>query len=268
MRYQRFKLVTMLAVLVGCSSTTGPPDDEPRSRSEEYEWSGDLTVGTTLEIKNVKGDVRVTPSSDGRAHVRARLTGTRDDPSSVHMEVVESTGGITLCSVYPDVPGLRPNECHPGWAGQLASGNNDVSVTIRVALPAGCDFVGRTVSGSVEALDLTGDVSVGTIRGDLRVTTSGLAEATTVAGDITASIGAELTRDIRFGAVRGNVTVRVPAKANADVWGSTLNGSITSDFALSITPAGAGHVLRGVLGRGGPAIHLTTTAGDIALRSH
>jgi len=267
MRCGRNILLAISIAIAGCSDSTGP-GGLPGTRTETFDWQGQLAPGSTVELKNLNGDVRVAPSADGTTRVRAHLKGTRDDPSSVRMEVVETAVGVTICSVYPDVPGLPANDCQPGLAGQLSSRDNDVSVTIDIELAAGSGFAGGTIAGAVEAVGLTGDVSVRTTAGDIRISTSGIAEATSIGGDITASIGRPAwDRDLAFVSVNGDLTVRVPAHTNAEVWGSTQGGSISTDFPLQITRVGAVRLLRGTLGGGGRALRLTTGGGDIALKS-
>lgn len=263
MRYGRFMVLASAALIGGCADSTGP---DGSGSTESFTWSGQIAAGGTIEIKNTNGDVHARPGADSTVRVRALKEGKHDDPASVRIEVLETAQGVTICAVYPDVPGRPANECLPGLAGELSSEGNDVSVTFDIDVPAGRAFVGGTIGGSVEARDLSGYVNAHTIGGDIDVSTSGLAEAITINGDITASIGrVDWDRDLAFRAVAGDVTVRVPAHTNADVLGSTGNGSISTGFSLSITRVGAWQQLRGRLGNGGRRLSITTTSGDIAL---
>lgn len=252
-----------LAAVIGCSDSTGPGS---ASRTERFTWSGAIEQAATVEIKNTSGDVRARPGPGDFVRVTAVKKGT--DPSRVRIEVLETAQGVTICAVYPDVPGRPANECLPGLAGQLASRDNDVSVDFEVEVPAGRAFRGATVGGSVEATDLTGYVSARTIGGDVVLSTTGLADASVINGDIDASIGrAVWDRDLSFQAITGDVTLRLPAQTNADVWGSTANGDVSTDFPLRITRVGASRQLQGRLGSGGRSLSIATTSGNIALRA-
>ena len=256
-------------LLAACGDSTGPDGSAQSARTESFEWSGSIAAAGTVEIKNISGEVRASPSRDGTIRLRARIEGTLDDPSTVRIEVVETEQGVTICTVYPDVPGQGSNQCLPGLAGRLSSRNNDVVVTIDVEVPADCPFIGRTLSGAVKAADLASDVTARTTAGDIDVSTSGVAVASTLSGNITASIGrSSWDRNLTFGSLYGDVTVRVPANVNADVWGSTGSGSVATDFPLTITRLGTSRQLHGVLGNGGRNLRLTTINGDIALRSN
>lgn len=268
MRSERILLLALallaLALVAGCSNSTGPDDGD---RTEIFTWSGQVAPAATIEIKNTNGEVRARPSQDGVLRVVATKRGRNDDPSSVRIEVLESASGVTICTVYPDVPGLPPNECLPGLDGQLSSRDNDVSVAFDVHVPSGRSFRGLAIGGSVEATGLTGHVDARAIGGDVVITTSGLATASTISGDIDVSIGRTVwDRDLAFTAAAGHVTLRLPARTNADVWGSTARGSISTDFPLRVTRVGASRHLQGRLGNGGRRLNIATSSGDIALR--
>jgi hypothetical protein len=251
-------------------SDWNPPGvDGSGSSTEIFEWRGQIAPGSTVEIKNINGDVRASSSADGTVRVVARKTGHKDDPSLVGIDVVETEDGVTLCAVYPAVPGRSPNECLQGMPSQLSSRNNDVSVTFEVEVPAGSDFVGGTIGGDVEAAGLDGDVVARSLGGDIDISTSGAAVGRTLEGDVTASIGRAVWEgDLEFSALNGNITVRIPEDTNAEVWGSTANGSIATDFPLTITQSSSAQRMHGTLGRGGGILTLTTNKGNISLRSN
>lgn len=268
MRYRRCAVLATAALIGGCGDTTGPGGSDAR-KTETFRWSGQIGPAGTVEIKNLNGDVRASPSADGTVRVVARKEGERDNPSTVRIDVVETVQGVTICAVYPDVPGLPANECLPGLDGQFSSRGNDVSVTFDVEVPADCPLIARTMVGSVQAIEMRGDVTARAMWGDIRITTSGIADATTMSGNINASIGQPVwDRDLAFTSLHGDVTVRVPTNTDADVWGSTRGGSISSDFQLRIERVGAWRQLTGRLGSGGRNLRLTTDAGDLALRAN
>jgi hypothetical protein len=264
-----FTILAAAALLAACSGSTGPDGNGIPGGTESFEWSGQVAAGGTVEIKGLAGDIRAVPTAGRTARVTALKRGTADDPSSVRIEVVEHPGGVTVCAVYPDVPGQPKNECQPGYLrGQVSSRNNDVSVTFDVQVPAGSNFTGVTIGGAVRAGGLDGDVFAATVGGNVYISTSGHAAASTIGGNITASIGiTDLNRDLLFSSAGGNLTVRIPPNINARVSGSTGTGSISTDFPLAITRVGPARRMSGVLGNGGHDLVLATSGGDIALRS-
>ncbi len=255
----RVPVVAALAfVIASCSDTTGP-------QTVESEWSGTIDPGDTIEIKGVNGDIIATAASGNSVIVNASKEGDNSDPAEVEIVVVVHSGGVTICAVYPNVPGEPPNECAPGTEGRMNTRDNDVEVTFWVEVPAGVDFVGSTVNGSVSGTDLSSNAFAYTVNGNVTFSTSQLATATTVNGSIDARIGlTDWDYDLGYTTVNGNIAVRVPPGTNADVHLQTVNGSITADLSLTIVSPGD---IRGVLGNGGRTLAMTTVNGNLVLDS-
>jgi len=258
-----------LIALVGCSdwssstSATGPGSDQFTSR-EEGSWRGSIISGATVEIKGINGDIRASAASGSEAVVSWVKQGRRDQASAVRIDVVEHAEGVTLCAVYPDVPGMSPNVCAPGVGGDMHIRGNDVEVTFAVKLPHGVHFIGRTLAGDIEAESVDGNAFGYSIAGSVDISASGLAGAVAVDGSITASLGlADWGRDLAFTTVKGSIRVEIPANTNAEVRALARNGSVSSDFPLADT--GLGWMV-GTLGTGGPNLRLSTNDGNITLK--
>ncbi len=235
-------------------------------QGDEFTWSGTLDAGEIVEIKGVNGSVIAEPTSGSRVEVRAVKKARRSDASEVRIEVVEHSGGVTLCAVYPS-RGRRANECAPGDGGRMNVQNNDTQVTFYVKVPAGVVFRGKTVNGDIEALDLESDLFVRTVNGDVEVSTSGFAEATTVNGSIDATLGtADRSEGLRFATVNGSITLDLPDDINADVSATWVNGGIETDLPLEMTGRISRNSAQGVLGEGGPRLDLRTVNGSIRIR--
>ncbi len=233
----------------------------------DWEWKGRVDRGDAIEIKGVNGDIRAERSTGDEVEVRARLSGKEDDPSSVKMEVIEHANGVTICAVYPSKDRDQPNECRPGGRGRMSVKNHDVKVEFTVRVPAGVGFIGRTVNGAVDALGIDGDVEAHTVNGGIDISASGLAEATTVNGSITASLGrADWDGTLDFTTVNGSVTLELPADLNCDVSISTVNGHISSDYPLTVTGRFSPRHLKGTIGEGGRTLVVKTVNGSVQLR--
>ena len=144
------------------------------------------------------------------------------------------------------------------------SANGAVQVEFIVQVPKEVVFVGRTLAGNVEAIGLESDAFLSTLFGDVRVSTTRLATAKTMAGSIVAAIGlTDWGRDLVFQTMTGDITLEVPSTTNAEVEASVTAGNITSDFPLSQTLPG---VMHGTIGVGGRKLKLATMQGDIRLK--
>lgn len=239
----------------------------PAAAQQDFEWTGRIPAGQTIEIRGVNGDIRAMAATGDEVVVQADRRARRDDPMSVQIEVVEHAGGVTICAVYPTPAGeRRENECRPG-GGRNSTRRNDVRVDFVVRVPAGVRFEGASVNGDVEADGIEADVRASTVNGNVDVRTSGFAEASTVNGNLNLYLGSNrFTEDVEFETVNGSITIEMPEGLNADFRASTVNGSIDSDFPISVTGRINRRSIRGQIGAGGPELRVSTVNGSIRLR--
>jgi hypothetical protein len=236
-------------------------------QAQDWDWQGSIDRGDAIEIKGINGGIKATGTSGGQVVVSAVKTGKDDDPAGVRVEVVEHSGGVTICAVYPDVKGKK-NECAPGDGGRLSNQDNDVSVKFTVQVPAGVRLVASTVNGDIEAGNLQADAAATTVNGDVKVSTTGLARATTVNGSIQASMGrADWDGTLHFNTVNGSITVNLPDGVNADVSAATVNGGMETDFPLTVSGRFSMKSMKGTIGSGGRGLEMETVNGSIQLKS-
>ena len=99
------------------------------------------------------------------------------------------------------------------------------------------------------------------------ISSSGLAEASTVNGSITASMGrADWEGKLSFTTVNGSVTLEFPADLSCEVDVSTVNGSVSSDFPITVTGRFSPRELRGTIGDGGRELKIQTVNGSVFIR--
>lgn len=253
-------LAALSLSIVACDDATGPTGP----KSETFAVSGVVATGLQIEIKGVNGNVTASAATGTQFAVSTVQRGNEDDPADVHIDVVEHAGGVTICAVYPDVPGQSPNVCAPGNEGHLSVENNDVQVDFTVSVPSGVVFVGRNVNGDVAATNLEANAFVSTVNGNVDLSTLGLGTASTVNGNVTAEIGmADWDRNLAFTTVNGNVTAQVPPETNAEAQLTTVNGAVSSDFPLDQISE---RNLQGTLGSGGNQLTLSSVNGNVTLR--
>lgn len=246
-----------------------PALSETYLSTDDFRWSGRLSAGQTIEIKGINGDVRAEASSGNEVEVTAIKSARRSDPREVEIRVVEHSGGVTICAVYPSGNTGRSNSCAPEDGGQMNTRDNDVAVDFKVRVPQGVRFSGRTVNGDIETNALSADVDARTVNGSIQVHSAGMARAKTVNGSIVATMGrADWSGSLEFKTVNGGITLELPSETSAAVKAETLNGDITSDFAVSVTGMRTRRDLTGTIGSGGAGreLSLKTVNGSIRLR--
>lgn len=236
--------------------------------AQDFNWHGPLAKGKRLEVKGVNGDVRAVLASGSEAVVNATKHSRRSDPDEVEIKVVESEDGITICAVYPTPRHARAeNDCEAGDHWHSSTEDNDVTVDFEIRVPAGVEFDGRTVNGEMSAEGLKADVRASSVNGSVRVTTTGLAEASTVNGSVYVEMGRSNWNDqLEFSTVNGGITIVMPGKLDTEVRASTVNGEIESDYPLTISGKFGPRRVRGTIGSGGRTLNLSTVNGEIRLR--
>lgn len=247
----------------GDAETKAAEASAPSSQEGEFRWEGRVDRGDVIEIKGVNGDIVAERGSGSSVEVVAEKRARRSDPDAVRIEVVEHSGGVTVCAVYPG----RDNRCEPGDGGKNRVRNNDVQVTFHVRVPEGVDFHGRTVNGDVRAADLSSDVAASTVNGGLELSTTGSVAAQTVNGSIRAAMNShDWDGTLEFETVNGSISLDVPDDLDADVQASWVNGGLETDLPFTVQGRMSRRHAEGALGAGGPDIELTTVNGSIRIR--
>ncbi|MDX1388773.1 MAG: DUF4097 family beta strand repeat-containing protein [Acidobacteriota bacterium] len=256
MQFKRFAVVVALIAVALPSFAL--------AAKEEFDWSGSVAPGQTVEIKGVNGDIVAEPVAGGAVDVHAVKSSRRDDPGEVTIEIIEHAGGVTVCAVYPG----KNNNCEPGPNGNLGAKDNDVTVSFTIGVPAGVNFVGQTVNGSIEIKDLDAGARANTVNGNVNLSVDGAAQANTVNGSIRASMGrADWDGELAFNTVNGSITIDLPSDASADISVKTLNGSISTDFPITVSGKFTGKSARGTIGSGGRDLSVETVNGSVKLRN-
>ena len=175
-----------------------------------------------------------------------------------------------VCAMYPDADSPRPNTCNPpGMDTYLSARNSDVQVEFTIKVPPGVRLTGSTLRGAIQAIALTGEVNVSTNDGAISLSTTEGAQATTLRGSISATVGNVAWSGFRvFETLDGDVDLQIPIDANVSVRAATLRGSVTSDFPLTTRsgPFGGPTIASGTLGNDGRSLRLSTENGNIILR--
>jgi putative adhesin len=236
-----------------------------RAQAEAFSWRGSLSQGGILTIRGVRGDIVATPSQSGQIEIVGKKSGSGSDLEAVAVRVVEEAGKVTICTVYPG------NDRCPGGRDERRDGKkNNARIDFTVRVPAGVHLVADTEIGRVEAKSLTGPVEARTVLGDIDISTSAYAQASSVNGDILASLGStQWSGSVEFETVNGNILVRLPRKGDTELRAKSATGQFeTLLFPTPKDQYGAhipGADFSGTLGSGGRMLKITTTNGSIRL---
>jgi hypothetical protein len=230
-----------------------------------FEWKGTVQPGQTVEIRNITGDIKAEAAPGPDVEIHVRVTGTRPDPDTIRIDVVEYDGGVLFCTIYEGLN--RPDHCTLNQSPSVTLLNSDVRVTYTVLLPADVHLAGRTVNGNITVDLPDSPVSASTVNGRIVLATGKAADAHVVNGSILATLAAvdwEGTRE--FGTVNGSIDLEVPETCSAHVRAGNVWGSLANDFAVPVHRNLVGSWFEGDLNGGGPRLLLGTVNGSIHLR--
>jgi DUF4097 and DUF4098 domain-containing protein YvlB len=230
--------------------------------AQDFQWSGSIPAGKAIEIKGINGDIRAEPSMGGSVEVTAVKTAKRSNPLDVHIDVIPTDNGITICAVYPG----DGNRCGGGKDGKMNTRDNDVQVEFKVKVPAGVNFIGRSVNGDVEAKGLQSDVVAHTVNGTIRAATRGVVQGHTVNGNVEVAMGTVPTKALEFHTVNGSIEIAVPGGMGAEMDAHTVNGSINSDLPMQVRGTMSKREVKATIGGGGPELKLHTVNGSIRIK--
>jgi DUF4097 and DUF4098 domain-containing protein YvlB len=237
----------------------------------DFHYDKALTAGSEVSIHNINGDIKVTPSTNGKVEVVGIKHGNGRNLDRIKAQVQESSHGISICVLYDDADSYCDDDgVHMHGRGDRDWGN--ASMTLEVSVPANVVVSAGSVSGDVAISGAHGDVSASTVSGDIRLdrlhATS--VNAHSVSGNVDVRIE-ELTGhgDLSFKTVSGDVTLEVPQNFAADLSMATVSGDVNSDFPITL--GGNNRMsrrrLEARIGGGGRRLDVGTVSGDLRIRS-
>ena len=244
--------------------SSSPSPSPTIAPADTFRWKGVVPRGKWLEVMASYGDLRAELSKDGQVEVIAiRKNGNAD---AVRVAYDNKDGQSRFCAVRAAaVSSLKA--CSTTETGELANGINDVRVDFLVRVPAGVGISLHTDRGNIAADEVNSYVWGTSGRGDISITTTDLAEASTRVGSISAEFGRRTWKqDLEFYTDNGDVTVVAPSNANMLIQAETGAGQIRSDFDMEKRPFGGGQRSVASVGSGGGMLTLRTGKGIVELK--
>ncbi|GAC1635984.1 MAG: hypothetical protein NVS9B14_13970 [Candidatus Acidiferrum sp.] len=248
----------------------GQPQEKRTVFTEEnFHWQANLSPGQTLEVINTNGGIDASGSEDGASQVDGTKHGHGEELNEVFVEVVEYSDGATICAVYAKTAG--PGRCHRGGVNSDNSGNFWHSSRARIAfslkVARGVNVKTMTTNGDIHARGMNSVVDAATTNGSVEISTSEWASGRSTNGHIEISMGkAGWSGELHLATTNGGLNVTLPASAAFGLRASTTNGSIRTDFPVTVEGTFGPKNVTGTVGGGGRELNLATTNGGIEIR--
>jgi DUF4097 and DUF4098 domain-containing protein YvlB len=210
-----------------------------------------LQAGGTVSLKNVNGDVTIHGWDKNEVDLKATKRGPADKLDLVEIQMDSTPQRLAVETKYPRF-----------------HNNSNVSVTYELSVPKSAllDAISN-VNGGVDISEIEGRMRINTVNGSADITGSkSNIEAHTVNGNITAK-WTEFPKqgEVQMQTVNGGLELHLPGSVNADIEASSLNGSIRTDYPITVESGFISRKLHGKIGAGGAAINLKTVNGTIEI---
>lgn len=252
-----------LAFLAGIAL---PAAGQATQTDDSFKWSGQIRAGDWVHVEDLNGSVTVGPASGSEVQVTAIKRWRRGDPQLVRIEAKKVGDNIVICALWGDRASCDDRGSHHSDNNR---GRNDVSVEFNVLVPHGVKIGAGTVNGSVTVDGATSTVDASAVNGEVDVaTTGGPVNAETTNGSVRARMGrSDSDEPMSFATVNGNVIVEFTGDFGGDVDLSTVNGSLNTNFEMTISGRLDPKHLHAHIGKpGGPRMKLETVNGSVELR--
>ena len=221
--------------------------------TQEFHKTVPLTATGTLSLENINGDVEITGWDKNEVQIDAQKKASDQQKlDDMKINVDASSSSVEIKTEYP----------------HHMVNNNPGSVHYTLHVPAGAriDKI-NLVNGAMTVQKLTGEINANLVNGKVRASElTGEADLATVNGSIEADYAALTNvREIKLKSVNGSINLTLPQSPNAQVDASVVNGSISTDFPLTVKGRWVGKSMSGTLGSGGVQIELNNVNGSIHL---
>ena len=268
----------------------------------EFSFRRDLQPGARIHVASIIGNVRVEAATGRTFEATAiKREGRYGNTEDVEIRTVDLADGVALCVVYPSHragwdedrrersrSGSESDPCRHTNNSSDRHSRNDTEVDFTLKVPAGMRLRAGTVSGNVDAAQLSGELELRSVSGDVRLTggegaritletVSGSVEMLqirareveghTVSGRVTFEGPVQDGGSYDFATTSGSITLSLPEQPNATLSAATFSGRFSSSFPTSTDSRRRRSRHSAVWGSGSARVDVESLSGNITIRS-
>lgn len=219
-------------------------------------------------VENVNGAIRVESWDKDQVLLEATKTVRADDQEEADEYFDRLRIDIDSGDDYVEIHTRYP---HEGWGGfwdwLFHGGSKYVNVEYVLKVPSTVKLDAQSTNGNVEVHSVTGSVRASSTNGRLTLEdVGGMIDGSTTNGSITATVSdAVKFGELKLQTTNGSIKAYCPEDINADVYAHTTNGSIQTEFPVTVQGSFSNKSLEGRINKGGNRIYLHTTNGSIEI---
>lgn len=268
------------------SATARIEVENVRGRIEVHGWdrnevavAGTLGEGSKLEFTGTDDHLQIRiESPDAEGWSWWGNSGPKEDTIlqvSVPLAAALEVGAVSADVRIDGIVGAKELEAesvsgdvevHAG-AQRVEVGSVSGDVTLRTS---GSKVELETVSGDIDAEGPSGVLRAESVSGRITLEAGKLdeLEVGTVSGDVTITTSGLGSGRVKIESLSGDVDLEVPADLSARISVESFSGQIRSDFGEVEDEEGPGSSLRTTAGKGDAQINLESFSGDVQIRRH
>lgn len=263
--HRQSRLATWLGAASGAVSVlllfpaVGHASDRQGYVTEEFHQVYQLSAEGRIELENINGPVHITSWDRNEVKVDAvKRAWSKERVDEARIKIDSRADSLSIHTEYPGHDNTFWSDGHDNPAS--------VEYTLTVPRRARLDEI-KLVNGSLDIHDVAGEVHASCVNGRLQAQNlEGRSALGTVNGELDASMSRLPSSPLELSAVNGTLRLTLPSDAKADLDASTVSGSISNDFGLTVSNHQfIGHSLHGELGGGGTRVKLSNVNGRIEI---
>jgi len=257
---------------------------------DEFNQTYQLAPGTRVEVSSIRGPVEIVTGDTATAEVRIiRTARTRADLEYHRIEVEQTGNSLVVRGVQEpeDRRGQNIQVNHhvilklprridlsvSSVSGSLKAGNVDGQM--HVSSISGSANIG-SVGGKLEVSSVSGSLEVGNVGADARVTSisgnlglgqvNGSLDVSSVSGGLNVTLVSLSPQGIHINSVSGSIEIGFKSEVNADFEAKHVSGQVYLDVpnVTRESEENSSHV-RARIGGGGTPITISSVSGNIRL---
>lgn len=219
--------------------------------SGDISISMDLSLEGDLNLASTSGDINTNSQN-----IKAKRVNVASTSGEIRLSVLE-TSEVNASTTSGDI-----------WIDRADAPAACASTSGEITVSGGAgDRDISTTSGDIKVKELSGRISVSSTSGEVHVSgEQGCGRMGTTSGDVFLSL-AELSGDISVNTVSGEVTMELPEKSSLEFEADTASGDINTFFDDALKFSKKGNHAEGTVGGGERKVDISTTSGDVRIRS-
>jgi hypothetical protein len=233
----------------------------------EYHETYVVEPGTIIEVHNINGNIVIGASDNNKVEVNVEKK-TNKSASELEKVTFDISVGEKLIiktryleekanvTVTYDIK--VPTNVH---VGSISTANGSIELEKTTG-----NLILHTANGDIIVEDHNGSVKAQTSNGDITTDdTDMIVEAITSNGRIEAELTAVPEEGIKITSSNGSIILHITKDADAEINAATSNGRVSIDDLELIDAVISKKSVVGILGKGGPEVHISTSNGTIYL---